>query len=155
MSWQELCIIAWVIIMKHQEFLSALLKTTQTGQVEIRSILDTAMGPNLRSTLQSQLREFDAMETEALTIALQRGWELHSLEPGTRFLMDRLTRIKLNGKNTDSKIAEIMIKKNTCAMISRLKELHQYQCQDAQVRILSQKILDCETAHIRKLQTFL
>ena len=95
------------------------------------------------------------METEALTIALQRGWDLHSLEPGACFLTDRLTRMKLGGKNTDSKIAEIMIKKNTGAMISSLKKLHQYEEQDAQLCILSQKILDSETAHIRQLETFL
>ena len=150
-----MCIIPRVIKMKNQELLSALLKTAQAGQIEIRSILDTAMEPDLRSTLQSQLREYDEMETEALTIALQRGWDLRSLEPGVRFLTDRITRFQLNGRNTDSRIAEIMIRKNTNAIISGLKNLHRYKDQDSQVCILSQKMLDCETAHIRQLQGFL
>ena len=141
--------------MKNQELLSALLKTAQAGQVEIRSILDTAMEPSLRCILQSQLREYDAMETEALTIALQRGWDLKALEPGIRFLTDRLTRFRLNRRNTDSRIAEIMIRKNTNAMISSYKHLHQYKGQDSQVCILCQKMLDCETAHIRRLHSYL
>ena len=61
---------------QNQELLSAMLKTIQLGQVEIRSVLDTTLGTSLRSALESQLREYDSMEAETYTIALQRGWEL-------------------------------------------------------------------------------
>ena len=141
--------------MKNQELLSVLLTTAQTGQTEIRSILDAAMSPSLRCSLQSQLNEYDAIETEALTIALQRGWDLKQPEPVSRILATRLLRIRIHRKNTDSAIAEIMIQKNTRAMISSLKNLHQYKGQDSQVCILSQKLLDCETAHIHRLQSYL
>ena len=137
------------------EFLSALLKTIQTGQVEIRSVLDTPLGSGLRSTLESQLREYDSIETEAFTIALQRGWELPELDPGRRFLKDRVTRIKLNGRGTDSRIADLLIQGNTKGMIQGLRNLHRFSGQDHQIRILSQKLLDCETAHIRQMQAFL
>ena len=80
----------------NQQFLSALLKTVQLGQVQIRSVLDTSMRSSLRNTLESQLQEYNSMETEAYTIALQRGWELTELDPGRRFLKDRMTRLKLN-----------------------------------------------------------
>ena len=140
---------------KNQKFLSALLKTIQIGQVEIRSVLDTSLGSGLRSALEVQLREYDSIETEAHTIALQRGWELPELDPGRRFLKDRLTRMKLNGRNTDSRIADILILGNTKGMIQGLRSLHQFDGQDHQIRILSQKLLDCETAHIRQMQGFL
>ena len=94
---------------QNQQFLSVLLKTIQLGQTEIRSVLNTCMQSGLRSTLESQLREYDSIETEAYTIALQRGWELPELDPGRRFLKDRVTRIKLSGRNTDSRIADILI----------------------------------------------
>ena len=140
---------------KSQQLLSALLKTAQIGQTEIRSVLDTCLGSSLRNALESQLQEYDSIETEAYTIALQRGWELPELDPGRRFLKDRLTRMKLNGRNTDSRIADILIQGNTRGMIQGLKNLHQFDGQDHQIRILSQKLLDCETAHIRQMQTFL
>ena len=140
---------------ENQEFLSALLKTIQTGQVEIRSVLDTPLGSGLRSTLESQLREYDSIETEAFTIALQRGWELPELDPGRRFLKDRVTRLKLNGRGTDSHIADLLIQGNTKGMIQGLRNLHRFSGQDHQIRILSQKLLDCETAHIRQMQAFL
>ena len=140
---------------KSQQLLSGMLKTIQISQVEIRSVLDTAMPSSLRSTLETQLKEYDAMETEAYTIALQRGWELPEVDPGRRFLKDRITRIKLNVRNTDSRIADILIRGNTNGMIQGLRNLHQIETQDRQIRILSQKLLDCETAHIRQMQQFL
>ena len=132
-----------------------MLKTIQMGQVEIRSVLDTTLGSSLRNTLEAQLREYDSIEIEAYTIALQRGWDLPELDFGRRILKDRLTRMKINGRNTDSSIADILIRGNTKGMIRGLKNLHQFEGQDHQIRTLSQKLLDCETAHIRQMQGFL
>ena len=132
-----------------------MLKTIQMGQVEIRSVLDTTLGSSLRNTLEAQLREYDSIETEAYTIALQRGWDLPELDFGRRILKDRLTRMKINGRNTDSSIADILIRGHTKGMIRGLKNLHQFEGQDHQIRTLSQKLLDCETAHIRQMQGFL
>ncbi len=138
-----------------KEILSSVLKTTQMGQVGIRSVLDTSMRPGLRKALESQLHEYDSIETEAHSIATQRGWELPELDPAVRFMSDMSVRMKLNGKNTDSKIAGMMIQGNTKGMIKGLKNLHQFAGQDEQIGILSQKLLDCETANIRQMQGFL
>ena len=138
-----------------KEILSSLLKTTQMGQIGIRSVLDTSMRPGLRKALESQLHEYDSIETEAHAIATQRGWELPELDPAVRFMTDMSVRMKLNGKNTDSKIAGMMIQGNTKGMIKGLKNLHQFVGQDEQIGILSQKLLDCETANIRQMQGYL
>ena len=138
-----------------KEILSSVLKTTQMGQIGIRSVLDTSMRPALRMALESQLHEYDSIETEAHSIATQRGWELKELDPGVRLMTDMMTRMKLHGKNTDSKIAGMMIQGNTRGMIKGLKDLHQFAGQDEQIGILSQKLLDCETANIRQMQGYL
>lgn len=151
-----MCILSPVMTMKtNKEILSSILKTTQMGQIGIRSVLDTTMRPNLRDALESQLREYDSIETEAHSIATQRGWEVKELDPAVRFLADRMTRMQLGGRNTDSKIAGMMIQGNTRGMIKGLKNIHQFTGQDDRVRILSQKLLDCENANIRQMQTFL
>lgn len=132
-----------------------MLKTIQIGQVEIRSTLDSSMRSSLRKLLESHLTEYDSMETEAYTIASQRGWELPKLDPGKRFLTDRLVRLRLNGNRTDSTIADILIQRHTKGMIQGLKILHQFEGQDQQLQILSQKLLDSETDHIRQMKLFL
>ena len=138
-----------------KEILSSVLKTAQMGQVGIRSLLDTSMQPALRSALESQLREYDAIETEAHAIASQRGWELRELDPAVRFLSDRMTRMKLVGSNRDSRIADMMIQGNTRGLIQGIRGLHQYPSRDDRVSGISHKLLDCETANIRQMQQFL
>ena len=138
-----------------KEILSSVLKTTQMGQIGIRSVLDTAMRPGLRKALEAQLKEYDNIESEAHSIATQRGWELEELEPGVRFLSDMVTRVRLGYGNTDSKIAGMMIQGNTRGMIAELKNAHQYSQPDHAIRTLSQRLLDCETAAIRQMQNFL
>lgn len=139
----------------NKELLTSILKTTQMGQIGIRSVLDTSMRPGLRKALESQLHEYDSIETEAHQIATQRGWELSEVDPAVRLMTDMMTRMRLNGRNSDSKIAGMMINGNTRGMIKGLKNIHQYAGQDEQVGILSQKLLDCETANIRQMQGFL
>lgn len=138
-----------------KEMLSSLLKTTQMGQVGIRSVLDTTMRPGLRKALESQLKEYDTIESEAHEIAAQRGWELPELDPAVRIMADMMTRTRLAWGNTDSKIAGMMIQGNTRGMITGLKNAHQFNKQDEQISLLSRKLLDCETANIRQMQGFL
>lgn len=139
----------------NRQMLSSILKTTQMGQVGIRSVLDTSMRPGLRKALESQLQEYDSIESEAHAIASSRGWELRELQPGKRMMADMMTRMKLSHGNADSKIADMMIQGNTRGMIEGLKNLHQFNAQDSRVSALSQKLLDCETANIRQMQNFL
>lgn len=138
-----------------KEILTSILKTTQMGQVGIRSVLDTSMRPSLRKALESQLMEYDSIESEAHSIASQRGWDLPELDPAIRMMTDMTTRMKLHRANSDSKIADMMIQGNTRGMIKGLKNIHQFPDTDTQISILSQKLLDCETANIRQMQTFL
>lgn len=129
--------------------------TTQMGQVDIRSVLDIGMQPGLRKALEGQLQEYNSIESEAHCIASQRGWELRELEPAVRFMTDRVNRMKLTGRDTDSKIADMMIRGSTKGMIQSLKDQHRYGVKDQQIHILSQKLLDCETANILKMKNFL
>ena len=138
-----------------QEILSSLLKTTQMGQIGIRSVLDTSMRPGLRKALESQLQEYDSIESEAHAIASQRGWELPELDPAVRMMSNMMTRMKLSRGNSDSKIADMMIQGNTKGMVKGLKNMHQFAGQDVQINTLSQKLLDTETANIRQMQSFL
>lgn len=137
------------------EVLSSILKTTQMGQIGIRSVLDNVMGPSLRGALESQLREYDQIESEAHAIASQRGWEVKEIDPGIRYMSEMMSRAKLSMGGNDSKIADMMIQGNTKGMVKSLKDIHRYNGQDQQVSILAQKLLDCEQANIRQMEPYL
>lgn len=137
-----------------KEILTSVLKTAQMGQVGIRSVLDAGTRPALREALADQLQEYDSIESEAHAIASQRGWELQELDPMKRFLSDRMVRLRLDRGNCDSKIAAMMIQGNTKGMIKSIQMLNHYTGED-RIRIVAQKLLDCETANIRQMKGFL
>ena len=137
-----------------KEVLSSALKTTQMGQIGIRSVLDTTMKPQLRQALEDQLKEYDSIETEAHTIAFQRGWEVTELDPAVRFMADRVTRMKLMGRNSDSRIAAMMIQGNTRGMILTLKNMRRCDQPDQQVTQLAQKLLETEKNNIDSMEGF-
>ena len=156
MIFRNLVILAMVMKMKDdQQMLSSILKTAQMGQIGIQKVLDTSMRPGLRKALQSQLQEYSSIEAEAHFLASQRGWELQEVQPGKRMMTGLMAHMKLSHGKSDSAIADMIIQGNTRAMITGLKDLHQYRQQDSQVSALSQRLLDCETANIRQMQPFL
>lgn len=138
-----------------KDVLSSVLKTTQMGQVGIRSVLESAVRPGLRKALEDQLHEYDAIETEAHALAGRRGWELPELDPAIRIMTDMMSRMKLGGRDTDSKIAAMMITGNTKGVIKGTRNLNMLAGKDEHLQILGQKLLDCETANIKQMQRFL
>jgi len=134
--------------------LSSILKTTQMGQVGIRSVLKAQMGPGLRGALESQLREYDALEASAHSLAAQRGWELPELDPAVKFMSDMMTRMQVGSCRRDSKIAEMMIKGNTKGLTKTLKNSHILRHTDQPINDLNQRLLDTERANIRQIQGF-
>lgn len=138
-----------------KKLLNSIVSTVQMGQVGIRSVLDTSVRNDLRSALQSQLKEYDSIETEAHEIAAARGWELKEVNPAVRKMADMMTRARLSYGKINSKVAAMMIQGNTRGMIIGLKDLHQCKNLDSQVKNLSQKLLDCEHVNIQQMQGYL
>ena len=149
-------ILIWVMNMySSKKLLTSILRTTQMGQIGIRSVLDKTTNPALRRALESQLTEYDTIESEAHILAAERGWELQELDPGVRAIMDMMTRIRVPKREPDSRIADLMILGNTKGMVKSLKNLHRFDYEDARISTISQKLLDCETANIRQMKGFL
>lgn len=138
-----------------KDLLSSILKTTQMGQIGIRSILKTPLRAGLRSELNSQLKEYDAIEQEAHGIARARGWELKELDPAIKGMTDMMTRTRLSFGNADSKAAQMMIQGNTRGIIKGFKNLNQFPPSDQRVANLAQKLIDFEETNNRQLQGFL
>lgn len=147
---------AWVMYMKDSnDILSSLLKTTQMGQVGIRSVEKAANGTQLKRALKSQLQEYNDIEKETYALAKERGWELKELNPMARTMADMAARSKLMYNKNDSKIAEMMVQGNTRGVIKSLKNLHRYHQNDGQVTAMAQKLLDCENNNIKQMEGFL
>ena len=138
-----------------KDLLSSIIKTTQMGQIGIRSILKTPLRASLKNELNSQLREYDAIEREAHGIALSRGWELKELDPAIKGMTNMMTRTRLSFGDANSKAAAMMIQGNTRGIIKGFKNLNQFPPSDQRVANLAQKLLDIEQTNNQQLQGFL
>lgn len=139
----------------NKEMLSSILKTTQMGQLGIRSVQDYAVSEELKQALDSQLREYDVVESEAQALAIERGWDLPELNPGLRTMSEMMSRARLMGGAKDSKIAGMMIQGNTRGILTGLKNIHQLRQQDPAVVALSDKLLETEKNNVRQMEPFL
>lgn len=137
-----------------KDLLSSALKTTQMGQIGIRSVLKCHVSPQLQEALKSQLHDYDALEQEAHAIAAARNWPVKELDPGIKAMTDMMTRTRLSFGNTSSKAAAMMIQGNTRGLIKGLKNLHHYSGSDTAVAELTRKLLACEKDNIQQMQGF-
>lgn len=138
-----------------KDILSSILKTTQMGQIGIRSILNEPLRAGLRTELKTQLQEYDAIEKEAHWLAKSRGWELKELDPAIKGMTNMMTRTRLSFGDLDSKAAAMMIQGNTRGIIKGFKNLNQFPPSDQQVAELAQRLIDMEETNNRQLQGFL
>jgi hypothetical protein len=138
-----------------KDILSSVLKTTQMGQIGIRSILKAPLRAKLRDELKSQLDEYDAIEREAYGIALSRGWVLKELDPAIKGMTNMMARTQLSFGNADSKAAKMMIQGNTRGIIKGYKNLNQFPPSDQRVANLAQKLINFEETNNHQLQGFL
>ena len=125
------------------------------GQVGIRSVLNNTKDDEIRTALQSQMKEYDAIEKEALKIATSRGWELKNLDPSIKMMTNMMTKMRLSYGDATSKAAAMMVNGNTRDMIKGLKNLHNFAGTDNRITNLTQKLIDCEEENIRQMQRFI
>ena len=138
-----------------KDVLSSIIQTAQMGQIGIRSILNAPLRSNLKDALRSQLREYDAIEREALNLAAIKGWKLKELNPAVKRMTNMMTKTKLSYGDPTSKAAAMMIQGNTKGIIKGYRNLNQFAAPDERITHLSRKLLDCEKENIQLMQGFL
>lgn len=138
-----------------KDVLSSIIQTAQMGQIGIRSVLNAPLRGNLKDALRSQLREYDAIEREALALASSKGWTLKELNPAVKHMTNMMTKTKLSYGDPTSKTAAMMIQGNTKGIIKGYKNLNQFAMPDERITALSRKLLDCEKENIQQMQGFL
>lgn len=138
-----------------KEILSSILKTTQMGQIGIRAVEKKARRDEMKHALSDQLKEYDAIESQAHAVARERGWQVEELDPGVRKMAEMMTKMRLQGRDLDSKIAAMMMKGNNRGLIKGYKNIHRYHGRDPRIMALSKKLIDCESENIRQMEQFL
>ena len=142
-------------MLENKELLNSVLKTAQMGRFGIETVMDKAIGPNLKQELKSQKDQYDGIENTAHRLAKQHGWELQGLSAPLRYMSSIMGRASIMGGDTDSKIAGMLINGNTKGLIKGIKYLNRSGGCDFEIVKLAQDLVDKEQTNIQKSQPFL
>ena len=142
-------------MMTDEQLLTSMLHTVQMGQTGIRSVMAKAIGPELKAELKAQLKEYDSLEKQTLSMASHKGLELKDLNPALESMSCMMSKVQLMGGEVDSRIAGMLIQGNTRGMILGIKNLRKASKADPQVQELAHKLLNRENMNIQKSQQFL
>lgn len=109
----------------------------------------------MKEALSYQQQELDLIESDILTAADCRGWELtERLTFAASFSQAKL-RLRLQIGCSDSRIARLMIFRYTESTSRILTQHHSSAAVDRHIKMLVQKLTDCHSASIRQLQKYL
>ena len=139
----------------NRKALQSLLKAIQTTRFRLRRYLRASHHSSIRSALEQQLRECDAIEREIHSVSSQLGWDLSEQDPAACLLITATESLRLRRRNRDARIAGLAIRGSANNMILVFTHMHRLSQPDTRLKILFQKLLDCETACIRRMKVFL
>ena len=138
-----------------KDVLGSLVKTAQMGQTGLDCVLAAPLGPRLRQCLQRQHQVYQEIQQEAQEILACRNWQAEELSPMSRVYAKMATKMKLAGRETDSRGAAMVIQGSTKGLVKGTENLRQLNQQDTAVSALAQRLLDTEAESIRQMQSFL
>lgn len=141
-----------IILTDGHEILTSIIKATQTAQQDLLTAISFVSSTAIKSALAEELQIYDNIESDAQQLASQRGWEIN---PNSQGFSDFARHIQMRLRKTDPSIAEFLILYHTRSMISGLQIFHRCKSYDDQINRLFQKLLFCQSSHIRQMQPFL
>lgn len=101
------------------------------------------------------MNDLYSIETEAYVIASQWGWELTELDPAKQYMIKQIIRLKIRQKDSDIKIASIMMQQYTAGIRNVVKNMYCISVERNQIWVLMQRLLDCEITGIQQLHNFI
>lgn len=134
------------------EILSSIIMATQTAQIDLPAAIEFVSSTTMKGALAEALQSYDCIESEALQLASQRGWDILSNQQ----LLCRLIRhVQIRFRRTDPAIAEYLILYYTRSMIQGLRISHNHETYDEQINRLFQKFLFSQSSCIRQMFPYL
>lgn len=130
-------------------------KTAERGCEELRNLMDYAGQPSLKQTLTGQLEEYQSLQKRAATLLRRQEQTPAGIGRLTKFSTGLLSAGQMFLNDSPSRIAELTIRGNHAGVCQTLRQLHDYQGEDAAVLELAQRLLRTEEGNIESLKSFL
>lgn len=130
-------------------------KNAEMGKGTIPQVLEVVEEPRLRSALQGQLNEYEAIAGRAEHLMQQRGMAPSEAGEMREFMSGMMIRAKTLTDRSPSRIAEMMIQGSTMGTIQMTRRLHNCEAADGEALLLAHKLLRTEENNIEQMKEFL
>ena len=140
--------------MDDEKRLQQIRKSAQMGCFGIDCVTHAAEHPALAQALAQQKAEYGEIFAQADALLKARGQRPRDIGAGAKTGSKMMAALRLRTPERDAKIAEMMVQGNTKGMIKRYRARRQC-ADDAQVRALSEKLLQTELHNVEQMKKFL
>lgn len=127
----------------------------QTGELRIRTILQSSMHTKLRMLLLVQKKEYSELEAHIHGLAAAKGIMLEEKDPLVQYLSSKLLMLRISLSKSNSTVAAYMIRSCTQGMIDAQTVLNRCPPGTNPLYCIAQRLLDCEKDCIYKLRIYL
>jgi len=137
------------------EMLNFIFQNSEMGVDTIGQIVELVKEPGLKKQLNSQLAEYEKINTEAKAMLNRHGCEEKGINSFDKIKAYLMINIQTLTDKSASHIAEMLIIGSNMGVIDANKNIHRYFEAEKDIVKLMQRLLKFEEENIKKLIEFL
>lgn len=141
--------------MNESELINSIRKNVEMGIDGIKMVSQYAQDEKFVNALNSQMREYQQIYTEADTLLAKVGGQPKDVPAVAKISAEMMSSIKAMTGGQDAKIAEDMVRGNTTGAAKLTRQLHEYDGSNKEVIDFTNRVIQTEESNCEEMKQFL
>lgn len=141
--------------MNESELINSIRKNVEMGIDGIKMVTQYAKDEKFVDALNSQMREYQQIYTEADALLAKVGGKPKDVPAVAKMSAEVMSSIKCMTNGQDAKIAEDMVRGNTTGAAKLTRQLHEYEGNNKEVIDFTNRVIQTEENNCEQMKQFL
>ena len=141
--------------MNESELINSIRKNVEMGIDGIKMVTQYAKDEKFVDALNSQMREYQQIYSEADALLAKVGGEPKDVPAVAKISAEMMSSIKAMTGGQDAKIAEDMVRGNTTGAAKLTRQLHEYDGANKEVIDFTNRVIQTEESNCEQMKQFL
>ena len=141
--------------MNETELINSIRKNVEMGIDGIKMVTQYAKDEKFVAALNSQMREYQQIYSEADQLLAKVGGEPKDVPAVAKISAEMMSSIKAMTGGQDAKIAEDMVRGNTTGVAKLTRQLHEYEGGNKEVIDFTNRVIQTEESNCEEMKQFL
>ena len=142
-------------ISEEVKFLQFIYKNSEMGIVGINNIIKSVSNEEFESLLKEQKKEYNNICREAELVLKKYGKQNEEIGMMAKVSTAVMSEMSMLKDDSDQNIAKMMIEGTNKGIIEITEKLNNYDCSDAEIVVLANKLKNIEEKNVEALQKYL